>query len=127
MKKYLYKLAKIRVLQLKLPKVFMKYVKQERKNRFNYFISRNESIDHEQYLINYIIIKVVLYRMQPKLKNHQQINRFEEFLWEKKKFFFSFKKSANLGTVFGVYLPCVQNIFGNRFFFFIFILIYFFF
>jgi len=38
---------------------------------------------------------------------------------KRKTFFFLLKKSANLGTVFGVYLPCVQNIFGNEILFYI--------
>ena len=40
-------------------------------------VFRDVIIDHEQYLINYIIIKVVLYPTHRMLKSHQQFNRLE--------------------------------------------------
>ena len=48
----------------------------EQKYFSHYFTRRNVMIDHVQYLINYIIIKVVLSLTQQKLKNHQRFNRF---------------------------------------------------
>jgi hypothetical protein len=57
--------------------------------------------------------------MQQKLKKQQQLKRLASFLKENQHatFLYLLKSSANLGTVFGVYLPCVQNIFGKRSFF----------